>query len=55
MNGKVMREQIESTIKDIEMGKERLEILAKKLYKKEKGKELVGGYKAGLRDLGFVV
>ena len=50
-----MREKIENLLKEEENLKELIENFAMKLYKREKGKEFVGGYKKALRELGFVV
>ena len=49
------REKIENLLKEEENLKGLVEEFAMKLYKKEKGKEFVGGYKRALRELGFVV
>ena len=51
----VTRGKIDNILKEQAALAELLEQLAAKLYKRETGKDLVGGYKKGLRELGFVV
>lgn len=50
-----MREKVENLLKEQENLKELVEVSAMKLYKREKGKEFVGGYKKALKELGFAV